>query len=129
MAEVAIPLAALGIMYIISNKENNKKEGFHTNQRLPNEKLPVKNYPNDTKKDLLNETNVQTYSGYKNKNDNLFQPSGYKKAMENNSNSLEGFTSLTGENVQAKDLEHNNMVPFFGSKITQNTGSREMKVF
>ena len=124
MAEVAIPLAALGIMYIISNKENNQKEGFHTNQRLPNEKLPVKNYPKDTKKDLLNETNVQTYSGYKNKNDNLFQPTGYKKAMENNSNSVEGFTSLTGENVQAKDLEHNNMVPFFGSKITQNIGSR-----
>ena len=123
MAEVAIPLARLGIMYIISNKEDNKKEGFHTNQRLPNTKLPVRNFPKDTKKDLLNETNVQTYSGYKNKNDNLFQPTGYKKAMENN-NTLEGFTSLTGENVQAKDMEHNNMVPFFGSKITQNTGSR-----
>ena len=91
MAEVAIPLAALGIMYIISNKEDNKKEGFHTNQ-LPNTKLPVRNFPKDTKKDLLNETNVQTYSGYKNKNDNLFQPTGYKKAIENNNTRRVYFT-------------------------------------
>ena len=29
------------------------------------------------------------------------------------------FNSLTGEVVKSQQLEHNNMVPFFGSKITQ----------
>ena len=72
MAEIAIPMAVLGVMYIISNKE--KKEGF-TNQPLPNVNRPIVNWPTERKKavdgyvvegkrDLLNETNVQTYQGY-----------------------------------------------------------------
>ena len=126
MAEVAIPIAVLGVMYIISNKDNEQKqkvEGFH-NRPLPNVKPPPVNYPVEPRKDLLNQTNVQTYSGYKNKNENFYQPEGYKKALENNKQNVGNFTSLTGNVVGAEGLEHNNMVPFFGSKITQGTESR-----
>ena len=31
------------------------------------------------------------------------------------------FHSLSGNKLTAKDLKHNNMVPFFGSKVTQRT--------
>ena len=51
MAEVAIPIVALGAMYIISNKKEKKKnpvESFTQRQYLPNTKPIVKNYPKDT---------------------------------------------------------------------------------
>jgi len=125
MAEVAIPMAVLGVMYIISNKdkEKEKKEAF-SNAKLPNTHRPVVNYPVDNKKDILNETNVQTYQGYRNKAENYYQPTGYKKALELNEKKVGQFQSLTGETINAKGLEHNNMVPFFGSKITQGTGDK-----
>ena len=123
MAEVAIPIAVLGVMYIISNKDNEKEEKEAFTNNTPT-RPRVANYPTDKKKDLLNETNVQTYQGYKNRNDNLYQPTGYKKALELNQKQVGNFQSLTGENVNSKDLEHNNMVPFFGSKITQGTGEK-----
>lgn len=119
MAEIAIPIAVLGGMYIISNK-NNKKETFKS-QINNYVKPPVNNYPKDDRRDLLNETNVQTYQGYKNKNDNLYQPTGYKKALENNENKIGEIQSLTGNTISASNFDHNNMVPFFGSKITQSS--------
>ena len=123
MAEVAIPIAVLGVMYIISNKDNEKekKEAFTNNTLVQNR---VVNYPKDKKKDLLNETNVQTYQGYKNRNENLYQPTGYKKALKLNEKKVGNFQSLTGETVNSSSLEHNNMVPFFGSKVTQGTGDK-----
>ena len=125
MAEVAIPMAVLGVMYIISNKdkEKEKKEAF-SNAKLPNTHRPVVNYPKDNKKDILNETNVQTYQGYRNSTENYYQPTGYKKALELNEKKVGQFQSLTGETINPKGLEHNNMVPFFGSKITQGTGDK-----
>jgi len=122
MAEVAIPIAVLGVMYIISNK-NNDKEGFE-NSSLPNVQKRVVNYPKDHKKDLLNETNVQTYTGYKNASENYYQPTGYKKALKNVEKKVGKFQSLTGNMVYSADLEHNNMVPFFGSKVTQQGGGK-----
>jgi len=120
MAEIAIPLAVLGGMYIISNKNNSKKETFKSqinNYVSP----PVINYPKEIRDDLLNETNVQTYQGYKNKNENLYQPTGYKKALEINENKVGEIQSLTGNTIMSTEFEHNNMVPFFGSKVTQSS--------
>jgi hypothetical protein len=127
MAEIAIPLAVLGAMYIISNKNekikpNNSKilENFKNNT-LPNIQKPVVNYPVEKKDDLLNETNVQTYSGYKNTTDNLYQVSGYEKALANAmSEKVENFESLTGNVVNPNNFKHNNQQPFFGAKTTQN---------
>ena len=117
MAEIAIPLAVLGVSYIISNKEK-KKESFKS-QIANYVKPPIVNYPVEKRDDLLNETNVQTYQGYKNQNENLYQPTGYKKALENNEDKIGEIESLTGNTIMASNFEHNNMVPFFVSKITQ----------
>ena len=84
MAEVAIPIAVLGVMYIISNK-TNKKEGFTNSSTSKLNVAPtIRNYPEDKKRDLLNKTNVQTYQGYKNSSENYYQPDGYKKALKIN---------------------------------------------
>ena len=47
MAELAIPLAVLGGLYIISNQNKEKeKEGFEANRRyLTNTNNEIKNYP------------------------------------------------------------------------------------
>ena len=129
MAEIAIPLAVLGAMYIISNKNENQKvkpanskiiESFNNNS-LPNTKKPVVNYPIEKNDDLLNQTNVQTYSGYKNTTDNLYQVSGYEKALANAmSEKVENFESLTGNIINPNSFNHNNQQPFFGAKTTQN---------
>mgnify|MGYP001191264880 CR=1 FL=1 len=124
MAEVAIPIVALGAMYIISNKKEKKKnpvESFTQRQYLPNTKPIVKNYPKDTKMDVLNETNLQTYRGHKNSTENYYLPENYKVALKNEEKNLGQFQSLTGNTINSSELEHNNMVPYFGAKITQST--------
>jgi len=135
MAEVAIPIAVLGAMYIISNKNDNKVENYsNINHSLPNKKQIVRNFPKKNFDDLLNETNVQTYSGYKNSNEELYKSTGYKdiskkrrnfqaKGLHGNNKESEElrFESLTGNVVKSSSLEHNNMVPFFGSKVTQSS--------
>ena len=135
MAEVAIPIAVLGAMYIISNKNENKRENYsNIKQSLANTKPIVKNFPKKTFDDLLNQTNVQTYSGYKNANEKLYTSTGYKdearlkrnlkaKGLHGSKSKTEElrFESLTGNTVHTSSLEHNNMVPFFGSKVTQSS--------
>ncbi len=124
MAEVAIPIVALGAMYIISNKKEKKKnpvESFTQRQYLPNTKPQIKNYPKDTQKDILNETNVQSYKGFKNSTENYYLPENYKRALKNEKKNLGQFQSLTGNTINSSELEHNNMVPYFGAKITQST--------
>ena len=124
MAEVAIPIAVLGAMYIISNKNDNKRENYENiRTSLPNTKPIVKNFPKKNHDDLLNQTNVQTYSGYKNANEELYKPTGYKNAVNEAEIKKETiqFESLTGNTVNPSSLEHNNMVPFFGSKVTQSS--------
>lgn len=134
MAEVAIPIAVLGAMYIISNKNDNKQENYsNINNTLPNTKHIVKNFPKKNFDDLLNETNVQTYSGYKNSNEKLYKPHGYVESIRettrgNRSENVKSedtrFKSLTGDSIPSSSLQHNNMVPFFGSKVTQSTVSK-----
>ena len=119
MAEIAIPIAVLGAMYIISNKKKLQKEGFKINENKLVTQEPVINYPIEKRNDLLNNSNVQTYQGYKNSSENYYQPDGYKKANKNIEQVIKEFTSLTGNRMNSKDIEHNNMVPFFGSKVTQ----------
>ena len=119
MAEVAIPIAVLGAMYIISNKKKLQNEGFQNKENKLVTQEPVINYPVEKRNDLLNNSNVQTYQGYKNSSENYYQPDGYKKANKNIEKTIKEFTSLTVNRMNSQDLEHNNMVPFFGSKVTQ----------
>lgn len=125
MAEIAVPLAALGIMYIVSNqkkKKDNLKEVFsnmHKKQSLPNTNKPVKNYPVLDRKEL--EDNVQDYPGKKNTADNYYNPGNYEALQLSNQQTRQTFQSLTGQDMKYGEITHNNQVPFFGSSVTQST--------
>ena len=125
MAQLAIPLAALGMMYILSNqkKENNSlKEAFnkmHRPSKLPNMNKKVKNYPILDRKEL--EKNVNDYSGKKNTADNYYNPGNYETLQMSNKEQKKSFNSLTGEEMRLGEITHNNQVPYFGSSVTQST--------
>ena len=126
MAEIAVPLAALGVMYILSNQKNNKKENLkeafsqlHGKSKLPNMNKPVKNFPKLDREEL--ERNVNDYIGKKNTADNYYNPGNYEALQLSNDQSRSTFTSLTGNEVRLGEITHNNQVPYFGSSVTQST--------
>lgn len=126
MAEIAIPMIALGSLYIMSNQNREKEKcaesfmnmGKRQVPRLPNTNTPIINYPITTKKSLAN--NLRRYPSGQAATDKFFQQEVYEKQAEKGKN-MSKFQSLTGKTVAPKELKHNNMVPFFGSKVTQRT--------
>jgi hypothetical protein len=120
--ELAIPLVALGSLYIVSNQKKEPKpvnEGF-----LPNTNVPDMNYPEQVSKNG-SETELSSklatmnrYDGPSVYTDKYFNPyskgSLVKETINSNTNQ---YKSLNGENVDSKYFEHNNMMPFFGGKI------------
>ena len=135
MAELAVPLIALGGLYIASNRK--EQEGY-TNMGAPNNELPnvvpkpiPENYP--TTKGVDPQANVEYYPNPNQVTDQYFQQNVFEKIEENNPpNSVGGNKipqlSLTGDIINKNNFKHNNMVPFFGGKIkgaTNNFDSRE----
>jgi hypothetical protein len=130
--EIAIPGIALGIMYILSNKEKppetygeEQNYGVVENyENLNRDGLLVKseerNYPEDNTEVNLRE-NTMRYASETSATDEFFKSETHKNRgkdklrQENNV----GFTSLTGDAITRTEMHHNNMVPFFGSKVTQ----------
>lgn len=139
--ELAIPLIALGGMYVISNQNQNekcdstvnvKKEPFYnqkpgkkagftnmgkTKNYLPNVDIPVQNYPIVNNSELMD-----TIQGYPNPNaatdkyfnQNLFEQR--ERANKSVGNTIQEVYSLTGDYLASEEFKHNNMVPFNGSK-------------
>ena len=114
----AIPLAAVGMMYILSSQKNkneqkdNLKEAFsqkHRRSRLPNMDKPVKNFPVIDRKEL--EENVNDYAGKKNTADNYYNPGNYETLQMSNKQTKATFESLTGEEMRLGEITHNNQVP------------------
>lgn len=134
MAELAIPLIALGSMYLISNQdkkkksqsENYKRETFEVmNQytssnpnneynKLPNVNKPSINYPIESNNI---EDNVKGYYQPNQFTDKYFNNSDEIKKMINGNEQQLPITSLTGELIENGNFTHNNMTPYFGSKI------------
>lgn len=135
MAEIAIPMALLGGMYILSNQEsknssNRKKinENFQANRDTPPSRqkqiiasktptIPQQNYPvvgTIGKAELKSSPNY--YPSPNTATDRYFQQTVYEAQAEQDTNT---YTSLTGNTVRKGDMKHNNMVPFFGSKVKQ----------
>jgi hypothetical protein len=126
--ELAIPLIALGGMYIISNqKEDNKKKqimrenfetaGQYTNY-LPNTNIPPQNYPVLVEKEVIDVTNH--YANPNTATDKYFNQNSYENKNNqgtNVGNDIQDIYSLTGNYVDKSDFKHNNMVPFYGAKI------------
>ena len=137
MAEVAIPVVALGVMYLISDnkeKEKKKKQENFDNVSAPQQRalvegrvkshLPVKppvNYPKPTYSELT--SNTKYYPAPNAVIDRYYQQGVYEKKVEDGGDPTNAslFKSLAGSEVQKCDMKHNNMVPFFGSKVTQRT--------
>ena len=141
MAEVAIPVIALGIMYLISN--NNNTEGYQNSlEKVNNKQLYEGNVSDGTP--LTYQENYPKEKIYKTRNsDDRY----YKKTFDNdnsatkkyiNQNKFKNgsektvtfqdenrklnqgeFMSLTGKTVDKENFKSNNMVPFFGSKLKQ----------
>jgi len=145
--ELAIPLVALGGLYIISNQPN-KSENFTQRQTpkyesgLPNTNVPDKNYPaeypyngvNNAETDLTSKlSTVNIFDSPQVYTDKYFNPNVNHSvvnpgAMQNSAiNASQGsnplsrsFYSMTGEKVEQGYFQHNNMVPFFGSHSRTN---------
>jgi hypothetical protein len=118
--ELAIPIFALGGLYLASKNNKNEtevseyQEGF---EALPNTDIPNRNYPTeypigstelDQTAKLSNVNKVDTPSVY---TDKYFDGQVFPETSATN-----GFTSMTGEKVNSQYFQHNNMTPFFGAK-------------
>lgn len=133
MAEIAIPAIALGAMYLLTNYNEEKNEHFQ-NISAPNQRklkmgdkttgqpedIPT-NYPIQTYDDIGK--NPATYPGNNTATDRYFRQDVYEQQVEKGGepSNQSIFKSLTGDAVQKKNIKFNNMVPFFGSKVTQRT--------
>lgn len=121
--EILIPLVGLGGIYLIS-KQNEKNEGYkNKTDELPNTDIPNKNYPSE-----YPVMNRETDTTSKLSNVNVFDNTGvYTDKYFNQNNNVKNysgngnrFMSLTGQEVDEKYFQHNNQVPFFGSKTHSN---------
>jgi hypothetical protein len=138
--ELAIPLIALGGMYVISNQpsrvcnnenSNNKSNKKHpenfTNMGkvanyLPNTHIPPQNFPVTNINELVD--TVQEYPNPNTATDKYFDQNLYEKLVRENvpvGNEIQDIYSLTGDYLKSEHFKHNNMVPFNGGKIKGNT--------
>jgi hypothetical protein len=138
--ELAIPLIALGGMYVVSNqnregltKKTHLKEQFNNmgirsnlqektpdsrfSNYLPNTSVPPQNYPIMNNKELID--TVQEYPNPNTATDKYFNQNMYQEKQRSGvpvSNNIQEFYSLTGDYMDTKMFTHSNMVPFNGSK-------------
>jgi len=143
--ELAIPLVALGGLYIISNQSKNgtssSQESFENRTNvLPNTNIPNVNFPSEfpiqnRETDLTSKlSTVNMYDTPKVYTDKYFNPYvnnqvknpfaqsleyGNVNQMSNTQNASRNtqYKSLTGESVDGSYFKHSNMTPFFGSKL------------
>jgi len=143
--ELAIPLIAMGGLYIASKRRANddeqecdNEEGFVDYKYLPNTNLPNVNFPSeypvkspslDTTQKLSHD-NKYTGGAYTDKYFGLSDPKDIhdpNRWGKHNSTTVStqqlnhgenSFTSLTGDAVNGEYFKHTNMVPFFGGKVT-----------
>lgn len=129
--EIAIPLIALGSLYVMNNQNNStcKKEGFKNNtNELPNTNIPNKNYPNEYQEvvpELEKTSKLSTVNKYDSPHaftDKFFDPNFTSKYSGDKSNVSSApvnstYYNLTGQKVDSSYFTHNNMVPFFGGNI------------
>jgi len=125
--ELAIPGVALGLMYIMngqSNRGNDDEEPFTSRNELPNTNIPNRNFPEEypIRTQTLDQTSAlstvnQLDNGGSVYTDKYFDANMASKKSTND-NETASYYSLTGEKVAGSHFEHNNMVPFFGAKMT-----------
>jgi len=128
--EIAIPLVALGGLYITSNsgKKENKvtKESFENMGKpinnLPNMNIPSSNYP--VQSENLGPDQVMAYPNGRAVTDQYYNENVYEREANRGvrvGSEIQDVYSLTGEPINKSNFKHNNMVPFFGAKIRGST--------
>lgn len=141
--EIAIPLIALGGMYVVSNQSNEdstkkqmrqtKKENFtnmgirsnlgvRTDNYLPNTNIPPQNFPVSNINQLVD--TVQEYPNPNAATDKYFNQNLFEQRVRNNvpvGNNPQEVYSLTGNYLNSQQFKHNNMVPFNGGKVKGRT--------
>jgi len=125
--ELAIPGVALGLMYIMngqSNRGNDDEEPFTSRNELPNTNIPNRNFPEEypIRSQEVDQTSaLSTVNNFDN-GGNVYTDKYFDANMASNkhtnTNNETTYYSLTGEKVSGSHFEHNNMVPFFGAKMT-----------
>ena len=135
MAEIAVPLIALGSMYVISKqKEKNDKkmdslqyEGY-TNMASIRNPLPGINPPKPTINYPLVEpvktsNNTSAYENANQATDKYYNQANFSlQETRNNGNygvggGIQTTYSMTGEPIVKEKFKHNNMLPYFGGKV------------
>ena len=145
--EIAIPLIALGGMYVVSNQnnqdgtnkkinqkqiqyqtqtQNQKQENFTNMGRqvnyLPNNIIPAQNYPVENLNQVSD--NVNKYPNPNTATDKYFNQNAYeqnsRKGISVGQNPQQVY-SLTGNYLDSEQFKHNNMVPFYGGKVKSYT--------
>ena len=141
--ELAIPLIALGGMYVVSNQSNEnctKKEikqqrqenftnmgirsnlGVKTDNYLPNTNIPPQNFPVSNINQLVD--TVQEYPNPNAATDKYFNQNLYEQKVRNHvpvSNTIQDIYSLSGNYLNSEQFKHNNMIPFNGGKVKGRT--------
>ena len=141
--ELAIPLIALGGIYVVSNQSNEnctKKEirqqrqenftnmGIRTNlavktdNYLPNTNIPPQNFPVSNINQLVD--TVQEYPNPNVATDKYFNQNLYEKKVRNHvpvGQNIQDIYSMSGNYLNSEQFKHNNMVPFNGGKVKGRT--------
>ena len=122
MAELAIPLLGIGAIYILSNEEKKNKIKLNTNQQYSN--INNTAFCNNLNSKNVSNCNQHTDKFYNENNYSSIKSQNTSYGVGNNDNCE--FPSLTGNNINKDDFTHNNMVPFFGSKIRGATADNNV---
>lgn len=135
--ELALPILALGSLYIVfnknkknddiimvpTNKSSSVKENFQNNigkqsNYLPNEKPEIINYPTTNENELKSDVNY--YSNPNTATDKYFNQTLYENNVNKNipvGQNIQNVYSLSGDYLNSGEFKHNNMKPFYGAKI------------
>jgi len=135
--ELAIPLIALGGMYVVSNQPSNNSNDKKTIKKnpqenftnmgskpnyLPNTNIPPQNFPVSNLNQLVD--TVQQYPNPNTATDKYFNQNLYEQKVRNGDTvgqNPQSIFSLTGNYLDSQQFKHNNMVPFNGGKVRGNT--------
>jgi len=145
--EIAIPLIALGGMYVVSNQKNEscvdkeirmskrqqRPENFtnmgirtnlatKTDNYLPNTNIPPQNYPVSNINQLTD--TLQKYPNPNTATDKYFNQNLYQQKVRNHESvgqTPQQIYSMSGNYLDSEQFKHNNMLPFYGGKIKGRT--------
>lgn len=139
--ELALPLVALGGLYIVSNQEKEtsvkkatKKVNAETftnmgkpKNYIPNTDIAPQNYPITNNKEVAD--TVQQYPNPNAATDKYFNQTYYQNQQNKGTHvgdTMQQVYSMTGNYMDTKEFKHNNMVPFDGGKPRGNTYNMDL---